>query len=191
MGGHQARTAVADVRRLASSQSIAFAGNGRNCEFNHVAQITAQNLRNFAIWLKEAISELEEVRACPERDPSMYDYTCRLLRVAQQHARVVGAQELCEQCKAGSPEAGLDVLGTCLAWCLEHLPPGEKPFLTVEETAARLRLSTKKVYEMCASGELPSYRAGRAIRISQADVERFEAPRPTPSRRRAIGKQHI
>jgi excisionase family DNA binding protein len=38
-------------------------------------------------------------------------------------------------------------------------------YLTVAETAERLRLCTKKVYQLCNSGELDCCRAGRAIRI--------------------------
>jgi len=51
---------------------------------------------------------------------------------------------------------------------------------TVKEAARRLSLSSKKVYLMCIAGQLHCFRAGRAIRISTEEIERFEADQPAP-----------
>jgi excisionase family DNA binding protein len=68
--------------------------------------------------------------------------------------------------------------------------PDDAP-LTVYEAAARLRLSPKTLYAMCARGDLPSFRAGRSVRIAAAEVARFEKPQPTRSLRRLVGKQYV
>lgn len=45
--------------------------------------------------------------------------------------------------------------------------------LTVRQTAERLAVSQTSVYALVRSGELPSFRIGGAIRISEVDVETF------------------
>ena len=44
-----------------------------------------------------------------------------------------------------------------------------------KQVAKQLGLSTRKVYELHASGRLAGYRFGRAVRFDVADVERLEA----------------
>lgn len=51
---------------------------------------------------------------------------------------------------------------------------GEK-YLTVEEVAARFRISKMTVYRMIDSGELRAYTFGRLFRIKLVDVEQVEA----------------
>jgi excisionase family DNA binding protein len=46
---------------------------------------------------------------------------------------------------------------------------------TVRETSQRLALSVSSTYELIRSGSLPHYRIGGAIRIADADIERFLA----------------
>jgi excisionase family DNA binding protein len=65
--------------------------------------------------------------------------------------------------------------------------------LTVPEAADRLKLSEKKVYQMCGSGELRHHRVGRSIRIRPEDIdgmlrdtaEAVEPPR-RPARQRHL-----
>lgn len=45
--------------------------------------------------------------------------------------------------------------------------------LTAAEVATQLGLSPRAVYELHASGRLPGYRFGRAVRFEAADVETF------------------
>jgi len=57
--------------------------------------------------------------------------------------------------------------------------------LTVREAAIRLRLNIQTVYQLCRNGRLTSFRAGRAVRIPAAEMERFESepladPNPDP-----------
>ena len=51
--------------------------------------------------------------------------------------------------------------------------------MTVDEAAQFLRLSRAKTYQMTQSGELPSVRFGRAVRIPKAALDRLME---TPSR---------
>jgi excisionase family DNA binding protein len=44
-------------------------------------------------------------------------------------------------------------------------------FLTVRETASRLRVSPATVYALCAQGKLPHARVSNALRISASEVE--------------------
>ena len=45
--------------------------------------------------------------------------------------------------------------------------------LTVVDAAKHLRISRSKVYELLASGELPSVRIGRNRRITMSDLAEF------------------
>ena len=47
------------------------------------------------------------------------------------------------------------------------------PLLTPRETAAVLKLSVSKVYELCASGKLPHMRVDGSIRMSQDALDDF------------------
>jgi excisionase family DNA binding protein len=62
----------------------------------------------------------------------------------------------------------------------------------VKDAAVRLNLSSKKVYRMCLAGELRCFRAGRAIRISLDEIERFEQSGAAPVDRRVpvLMKRH-
>ncbi len=51
--------------------------------------------------------------------------------------------------------------------------------LTAKEVAAIMRVSTMTVYRLVNSGELPSYRIERQVRIDEADVNRYLAARYT------------
>jgi putative molybdopterin biosynthesis protein len=44
-------------------------------------------------------------------------------------------------------------------------------FLTVPETAERLRVSAKTVYRLVWSGQLPAHRIGSQIRIDERELE--------------------
>ncbi len=65
--------------------------------------------------------------------------------------------------------------------------------LTVAKAAAHLNLCSKKVYQMCRAGELRTFKAGRAIRIPLAEIERFAAEAATVVKTspRAVGIQHF
>ena len=45
--------------------------------------------------------------------------------------------------------------------------------LTAKQVSQRLRLSLAKVYAVIASGALPSYRFGAAVRVSEEQLERY------------------
>jgi len=54
--------------------------------------------------------------------------------------------------------------------------------LTVEETAAMLRVSQVTVRRFIADGRLPAVKVGRAIRVEKAEVERVARPAAVKSR---------
>jgi excisionase family DNA binding protein len=57
-----------------------------------------------------------------------------------------------------------------------HEAPQDTPqrlLLRVPEVAKALGLSRSTIYEMIAKGELPVVRAGRAVRVSTAAVEKW------------------
>ena len=49
----------------------------------------------------------------------------------------------------------------------------DKLLLKVPEACARLSVGRSKLYELIASGQLPVARIGSAVRIAQADLERY------------------
>ena len=52
-------------------------------------------------------------------------------------------------------------------------------FLTVQEVADLLRVSSMTVYRLIKSGELPAVRVGRSFRVSDHDVDTYLAARYT------------
>lgn len=50
---------------------------------------------------------------------------------------------------------------------------GGKLLLKADEVAHVLNLGRSKVYEMMASGELPTLRIGRAVRVSSAELQQW------------------
>jgi excisionase family DNA binding protein len=56
-------------------------------------------------------------------------------------------------------------------------PPGCES-LTVAEAADELRLHRETVYKMCRTGQLRSFRSGRAIRIPREGIDKIKANTP-------------
>jgi excisionase family DNA binding protein len=52
-------------------------------------------------------------------------------------------------------------------------------FLTVQEVAELLRVSTMTVYRTIKAGDLPAVRVGRAFRVRDTDVDAYLAARFT------------
>lgn len=52
-------------------------------------------------------------------------------------------------------------------------------FLTVQEVADLLRVSSMTVYRLIKSGDLPAVRVGRSFRVSDRDVDGYLASRYT------------
>ena len=60
-------------------------------------------------------------------------------------------------------------------------------FLTVQEVADQMRVSSMTVYRLIKAGDLPAFRVGRSFRVSELDVDtylesRYTHMRNTPSR---------
>ena len=52
-------------------------------------------------------------------------------------------------------------------------------FLTVQEVADLMRVSSMTVYRLIKAGELPAVRVRRAFRVSETDVDAYLAARYT------------
>lgn len=52
-------------------------------------------------------------------------------------------------------------------------------FLTVQEVADLMRVSTMTVYRIIKSGELPAVRVGRSFRVRDVDVDAYLGSRYT------------
>jgi excisionase family DNA binding protein len=52
-------------------------------------------------------------------------------------------------------------------------------FLTVQEVASVMRVSTMTVYRLIKSGELSAVRVGRSFRVSEVDVDAYLEARYT------------
>ena len=52
-------------------------------------------------------------------------------------------------------------------------------FLTVQEVADLMRVSSMTVYRLIKSGDLPAVRVGRSFRVSDTDVDAYLAARYT------------
>jgi excisionase family DNA binding protein len=52
-------------------------------------------------------------------------------------------------------------------------------FLTVQEVADLMRVSTMTVYRIIKSGELPAVRVGRSFRVRDVDVDTYLGKRYT------------
>ncbi len=61
-------------------------------------------------------------------------------------------------------------------WAAETRPPAASPMLlTVEETAAELRIARRRVFEMIRDGQLPSVKIGKSRRIRRDDLVAYVA----------------
>ena len=61
--------------------------------------------------------------------------------------------------------------------------------LTVEETAAMLRVSKVTVRRFIADGRLPAVKVGRGVRVEKADAERVA--RPTTRNSRPVQRENL
>ncbi len=52
-------------------------------------------------------------------------------------------------------------------------------FLTVQEVADLMRVSSMTVYRLIKAGELPAVRVGRSFRVSEPDVDTYLSSRYT------------
>ena len=52
-----------------------------------------------------------------------------------------------------------------------------EPYLTIQEVAARWKISVPTIRRMIARGEVSPVRIGRAVRIEYGEIERFEKDR--------------
>ena len=52
-------------------------------------------------------------------------------------------------------------------------PSAEIEWLSTQEAARRLGITTRTLYRFVDQGELPAYRMGRVIRLKAADIDSF------------------
>ena len=58
-------------------------------------------------------------------------------------------------------------------------PLSKSRFLTVQEGADLMRVSTMTVYRLIKSGDLPAVRVGRSFRVRESDVDSYLGARYT------------
>ncbi|MFM7271344.1 MAG: helix-turn-helix domain-containing protein [Actinomycetes bacterium] len=58
-------------------------------------------------------------------------------------------------------------------------PLSKSRFLTVQEVADLIRVSTMTVYRLIKSGDLPAVRVGRSFRVRESDVDTYLGARYT------------
>ncbi len=77
---------------------------------------------------------------------------------------------------AGGTEKGGPTVQLEQSWQPEQ---ARSPFVTVNEVASQLRVSSMTVYRLVQSGQLPAVRVGRSYRIRADDLDRFLGARFT------------
>jgi excisionase family DNA binding protein len=124
----------------------------------------------FQKWLKAEIAKLGVPQA--QQEEQYYD-TVATIRNAGRLAIAVELPKVAEICEGVRTQAlGRRVARRILTECLNATKDDE--FLTVKETAERLKCSVRTVYEMVRTGRLHAQRAGKgrgAIRIASADLQ--------------------
>jgi excisionase family DNA binding protein len=55
---------------------------------------------------------------------------------------------------------------------------------TVKEAATHLRVSTRRIYELCAAGELQAFKIGRSLRIAPEALANYQQKQAITVRRR-------
>lgn len=58
-------------------------------------------------------------------------------------------------------------------WRAPQAPATGRIWLTVNEAARQLSLGRSTVYALCASGEIPAVRIGRAVRVPVDDLRQW------------------
>lgn len=76
-------------------------------------------------------------------------------------------------------EAGMDRTTAGDAWPL-HTAPESPLLLRAEEAARLLGLGRSTVFALLATGELPSVRVGRSVRVSRTALQHFIGARECP-----------
>ena len=59
-----------------------------------------------------------------------------------------------------------------------------REYLKVPEVAEMLQIARSRAYELVGSGEIPSVRIGRSLRVSRKELERWLDERRQPEARR-------
>ncbi len=123
----------------------------------------------FRKWLKAEIASFDD----PEPDEGECYAAVTSIRNAGRLAIALELPKVAEICEGVHTQAlALPVARRILTECLNAIDDDE--FLTVKETADRLKCSVRTVYEMVRSGRLHAQRAGKgrgAIRIASADLQ--------------------
>jgi excisionase family DNA binding protein len=77
----------------------------------------------------------------------------------------------------GNPAYGLAAVGVGRIRVAQGLSKAR--FLTVQEVADLMRVSSMTVYRLIKAGDLPAVRVGRSFRVSELDVDTYLASRYT------------
>ena len=132
---------------------------------------------NLQHLIRRRMTQLDRLYADPEIDPQkVYQKECQVLSEVTDAMGTAGYAHLFAVGQKTRVDGNR--VKVYLAKCLKALQPATPEALTVSETAARLNVSVSKVYKLCESGELHSFKVGRALRISTADIDAYQKPTP-------------
>ncbi len=70
--------------------------------------------------------------------------------------------------------ASLTLAAIMLEGRSESPAPPAGALLTVKEAASQLRVSARRIYEMCAAGELRAFKVGRRLRITPEMFKEYQ-----------------
>jgi len=134
--------------------------------------------QSFKSWLKKQLAKLDEVER-QELDLPDFEGFRSIIHEAERRAAVAGvpnAVAACRTLRPGGISIGIarEVLAECLAAIPTDEPEQNGQSLTVAAVAKRLGIGSKAVYRLCESGELPSHKLGKQIRIRSDDIDAFE-----------------
>jgi len=138
------------------------------------------NRISYLKWLKNAMHRLTELYAMLDQEPMMVEEVYlgagKLAYEAGERAMQLGMPELhaksVELIGVSDPFAVKTFLAECVQAC--EIP---EDWLTVDETAVRLKLASRTVYRLCDEDKIPHQHIGSGrgtIRIRAKDVVAFE-----------------
>jgi excisionase family DNA binding protein len=115
-------------------------------------------------WLKRQLRKLDNL----DEYEGVYDDLRELLYESARRAADAGNPKAVLACKIRHGGITPDIVQEVFAECLSHC---ESDTLTVQEAAAKLNISQRKVYDLCSNDQLKH--TSKPIRIQLKDLEVF------------------
>lgn len=132
-------------------------------------------MKTYRRWLRQQLTALDELAQHPDPDADLYDGIADVIAEARKRAAVAGLPDAIKACRVRRGGLTVSTAREILAACLAAIPgstPAANCPLSVQQAAAHLNISTRKVYELCQSGKIRHSK--NPIRISPADLEDYQ-----------------